>query len=77
MDFALSFLANCIANVTNLFTTLFNGIPGSHAVWLASITIFLAGRFLLLPIAGGIITGVRSDTARRVQGNQSKGKKGS
>lgn len=77
MDFALSFLANCLANVTNLFTTLFNGIPGSHAVWLASITIFLAGRFLLLPISGGIISGVRSDTARRVQGKQSKGKKGS
>lgn len=73
MDFALAFLADCISKVTNLFNTVFEGIPGAQAVWIASFTIFLAGRFLLLPISGGTIKGVSSDTAKRVQGSKSKG----
>lgn len=76
MDYALTFIAMCLNNMLNLFTRLWNAIPGAVAFWTACFFIFIVGRFLLLPISGGIISGIHSDTAKSDQDLKRKGKKG-
>lgn len=64
MQDALALLVSSLNSVLDLFDQLFTAVGGASAIYLAALVVFLAVRFLLVPLVG---TGLRRGSSDKVQ----------
>ena len=72
MEHCVGVLANCISSAFGFFGRIFDSIPGSVAVYFASIVVVLAVRFFLLPVVGAGVRSGASDKVRKAKNGRGK-----